>query len=357
VDVCGEAHALNICFYANVSVHEIERIEFYHNDFRILKELGHQVVIAESLGDVALTGRRADLFFVWWWNRAIAPIAIARLVCAPVVVCGVFDYFVPYPTKYDYVSRPAWQRWLMRTALASADANIFICRHELELVTRMLNVRGPRMIYLAVDGARYPCKTERPIRNRLLNIAWSGHENARRKGLFELIRAMPKILRAHPNAKLVMAGREGSAMPAMRRFAREIGVAGAVEFIGELTVEQKVSEMQRASLYIQPSMYEGFGSAVAEAMACGTPTACTLAGALPEVVGPAGVPIASGAADDIAQAVVTFLDLPMCEQEERGVRSASFVRQVFSYESRRDAISQVLSDVSKGSAPASCRKH
>lgn len=332
------------CFYANVPSTEIEKIEFYNNDVRILRALGYEVFIAENLSDVLSAGQ-IDLYYVWWWNRALLPVIAARLRRAPVIVCGVFDYFLPYKTKHDYVSRPAWQRFLMRSALARADANVFICNHELELVTRLLGVRDPRMIYLAIDGARYPCKVSAPTRNRLLNIAWSGEENARRKGLFELISSMPEILRAHPDTKLVMAGRRGGSLPALKDLARRLGVYESIEFAGEISFSAKVEEMQRASLYLQPSMYEGFGSAVAEAMACGTPAACTLTGSLPEVMGPSGVPILGAGPSSIAQAVIAFQNLSAEEQLRRGVEAAAFVRSAFSYESRFRGISDLVAEV------------
>ena len=344
MDVSTEAEIVRICFYANVPSADIEKIEFYNNDVRILRDLGHDVSIAETVFDV-LTARRVDLFFVWWWNRALAPILSARPRGAPVVVCGVFDYFLPYATKHDYVSRPFWQRWLMRSALHRADANIFICQHENDLITRLLAVNDPQMIYLAIDGQRYPCKTMQSEPNRLLNIAWSGGENARRKGLFELVSALPAIVERYPDTRLVMAGREGEALPALRQLALDLGVSRFVEFAGELTFDQKVAEMQRASLYLQPSMYEGFGSAVAEAMACGTPAACTLTGSLPEVMGPCGVPILGGGASKISEAVIKFQSLPLSEQAKLGIESAAYVRTKFSYESRRDSIALVLRDV------------
>lgn len=342
---------MRICFYANVPLADIEKIEFYNNDLRILRDLGHEVSIAETVFDV-LSARRVDLFFVWWWNRALAPILSARTRGTPVVVCGVFDYFLPYATKHDYVSRPFWQRWLMRTALHRADANVFICQHEKDLVTRLLRVNDPQMIYLAIDGQRYPCKTNQAEPNRLLNIAWSGGENARRKGLFELIRAVPAIVDSYPDTRLVMAGREGEALPALKQLAADLGVARFVEFAGELTFDEKVAEMQRASLYLQPSMYEGFGSAVAEAMACGTPAACTLTGSLPEVMGPCGVHILGGGASKISEAVIRFQGLPPSEQKRLGIDSAGYVRAQFSYESRRDSIGLMLEDVIKRSGSA-----
>jgi glycosyltransferase involved in cell wall biosynthesis len=336
---------LKVCFYANTPRADVRRIEFYNNDLRILQELGCEITVAESLGDV-LRAEAPALYFVWWWNRALLPILAARLRRVPVVVCGVLDYFLPYSTAHDFVSRPWWQRLLMRRSLAMADVNIFISRYEYQLVPRMLEVRAPRMVYLAIDSDVYREKVVAPRPKRILNVSWSGAENAKRKGLFELVRAFQQIHARHPEARLVLAGRRGDALPHIEALVRQLGIASAVELLGEIDVQEKVRQMQLADLYVQPSMFEGFGSAVAEAMSCGTPAACTLQGALPEVMGAHGVPILGTTDADIVDAVERFFALPESERRAKGRESARFVRQSFSYGGRKDALKHVLDGLS-----------
>ncbi|MGB8326730.1 MAG: glycosyltransferase [Steroidobacteraceae bacterium] len=329
-----------------MSKEDIDKIEFYSNDVRILRELGHEVVIAQTLAELLLVGV-VEVFYVWWWNRALAAILLARFHGVHVVICGVFDYFIPCPNRYDYVSRPGWQRFLMRRALREANTNIFVCQYEHDLICRFFSVNNPKMIYLAVDEGRYPVKTSAPESKRLLNISWSGEGNAQRKGLFELIEALPQIRSRHPEATLVMAGRPGAALQALRERAGFLRLGGAVQFIGELSMEDKVEQLQRASLYVQPSIYEGFGSAVAEAMACGTPVACTLAGSLPEVMGSHGVAILGSTPQAISEAVIAFLDLCDADQHTIGANCATWVRRQFSYESRKEKLASVLRELGR----------
>ena len=63
-----------------------------------------------------------------------------------------------------------------------------------------------------------------------------------------------------------------------------------------------------AGIAITPSLYEGFGFPAAEAMASATPVVVTDGGALPEVVGDAGVIVPRGNADALAEAIGTLLD-------------------------------------------------
>ena len=74
-----------------------------------------------------------------------------------------------------------------------------------------------------------------------------------------------------------------------QRLINTLGIRDYVKFIDEIDTPELVNQYRLAGLVIVPSMYEGFGLPAAEAMACGAPTISTTAGALPEVVGDAGI--------------------------------------------------------------------
>lgn len=331
---------MRVCFFANVGSKDLNRIDFYSNDLRILADLGYEVVVAETVREV-LRIKNVDVYYVWWWNRALFPILAARFRCAKVVVCGVFDYFLPFPTRYDFISRPAWQRWMLRTALKKADANIFICQYEFDLISRFFEVNEPRMIYLAIDSRTYVERLMAPQTKRVLNIAWTGTENARRKSLFEIVEAIPLVLMRHSDAIFEFGGRDGDALLRLKARVQELNIAEHVIFLGELTHSEKLDAFNRADLYLQPSMYEGFGSAVAEAMACGVPAVTTTAGALPEVMA-GGEFAASPQPGDIAVAVNRFFDMPPHVRSEKGRQAAAHVRDKFSYENRKSRLRACL---------------
>jgi glycosyltransferase involved in cell wall biosynthesis len=129
------------------------------------------------------------------------------------------------------------------------------------------------------------------------------------KGLGYLLEAVAAILRSRNHLRLVVVGspRQGGAIE--RQIAR-LGIGGWVEFTGRIDDAEFVRQYARASMAVVPSVYEGFGLPVGEAMACGVPVISTSGGALPEVVGDAGllVPPADPAA--LARAIRTLLDRP-----------------------------------------------
>ena len=94
------------------------------------------------------------------------------------------------------------------------------------------------------------------------------------------------------------------------RLIRELGIGPHVQFTGRISDEEFVHQYAKASAAVVPSVYEGFGLPAGEAMACGVPVISTTGGALPEVVGDAGllVPPADPAA--LTKAVADLLDHP-----------------------------------------------
>jgi alpha-1,3-rhamnosyl/mannosyltransferase len=72
---------------------------------------------------------------------------------------------------------------------------------------------------------------------------------------------------------------------------QRLGLAGSVVFAGEIAERDLPALYSGATLFVFPSLDEGFGLPPLEAMACGTPVVCARTGALPEVVGNAALTV------------------------------------------------------------------
>lgn len=113
--------------------------------------------------------------------------------------------------------------------------------------------------------------------------------------------------------------------------------------LGHLPRSRLVQVMQAATLFIYPSLYEGFGLPPAEAMACGVPTVVSDRSSLPEVVGDAGLRIDPGDPADLVRAISSLLDDPILAGElaqrgrERSLR--------FSWESSARSMEQIFDEV------------
>jgi glycosyltransferase involved in cell wall biosynthesis/O-antigen/teichoic acid export membrane protein len=110
-----------------------------------------------------------------------------------------------------------------------------------------------------------------------------------RKNHAGLIRAFRRFLISGVKAQLVIAGSMNEGEAGLRALAGELGLAGKVVFTGFVPDQHLPALYSAARVYACPSVYEGFGFTVLEAMACGVPVVCSPETSLPEVAGDAAL--------------------------------------------------------------------
>jgi glycosyltransferase involved in cell wall biosynthesis len=319
-----------ICFFARVADPAVlDRVEFYAQDLRALRELGHDVRIATRVRDLV----PADLYFCWWWTWSFAPITLARVLRKPAIVTGVFDM-----PSWD--THPPHEKLLMRSALLFADANIFDSHMERAQIPELFRTRNPAYVPHGVDTTLYHPGTDARERT-IFSVGWLQYPNAERKGMFDLVRAAPLIHEAYPDVRFLVAGDKGTAYPPLQRLVHEVGASPYIDFAGAISREEKIRCMQQCAVYLQPSRHEGFGVAILEAMSCGAPIVTRSVGAVPEVVGDTAVMAASEAPEAIAAAVNGLLADPD-GAATLGARARQRAVSCFPYERRRDELKPII---------------
>jgi len=128
------------------------------------------------------------------------------------------------------------------------------------------------------------------------------------KGLIYLLHAIAEIRRRRP-VRLVVIG-QPKPNGTIERLVRKLNLAEQVSFTGRISSAAFVREYARAGMAVVPSVYEGFGLPAGEAMACGVPVIATTGGALPEVVGDAGILVPPRDTPALAAAIENLLDDP-----------------------------------------------
>jgi glycosyltransferase involved in cell wall biosynthesis len=109
------------------------------------------------------------------------------------------------------------------------------------------------------------------------------------------------------HAPLVLAGRLGQARAKLERLAAELGILDHVLWPG-FVPDAELPDLYRGALvYVDPSLFEGFGLQALEAMACGTPVITSNTTSLPEIVGSAGIQLDPNDATAFADALVEVL--------------------------------------------------
>ena len=126
------------------------------------------------------------------------------------------------------------------------------------------------------------------------------------KGTQHLIPAIALLVKEFPDLRLTFIGapKPGGTT---EKSIRASGLEDRIEFLHGISTERIVALYASASIAIVPSEYEGFGFPAGEAMACGVPVVSTDGGALPEVVGDAGIIVPSKNPEALAGAIRDLL--------------------------------------------------
>ncbi|MFH2092347.1 MAG: glycosyltransferase family 4 protein [Pseudomonadota bacterium] len=156
------------------------------------------------------------------------------------------------------------------------------------------------------------------------------------KGLAYLLTAIKAVLKIR-SVKLVVIGapkQNGT----IERLVKALELGPHICFTGRIDHEQFVREYAKSSIAVVPSLYEGFGLPVGEAMACRIPVISTTGGALPEVAGNAAMMVPPANAEALKKAILELLDNPVLRENlaEKGYQR---VMQEFTWE--RTAIKTV----------------
>lgn len=124
-----------------------------------------------------------------------------------------------------------------------------------------------------------------------------------RKNHIGLLRAFRRFLQLGGDAHLVIAGPMADGETQLRQVAEELRIAARVVFPGFVKDSDLSVLYSGARAYACPSLYEGFGFTVLEAMACGVPVVCSEESSLPEVAGTAALYADARNADKFGQAM------------------------------------------------------
>jgi len=144
------------------------------------------------------------------------------------------------------------------------------------------------------------------MKNYLLYTGvWRSHKN-----LLKLIEAFKLILDAGQDVQLVLTGKKDPAYPEIPDLIQKLGLQAKVILTGFVDDADLVPLMSGATIYVFPSLYEGFGLPPLEAMALGVPVACSNNSSLPEVVGNAAVTFDPRNAQDMADKIIGILKSP-----------------------------------------------
>jgi glycosyltransferase involved in cell wall biosynthesis len=254
------------------------------------------------------------------------------------------------------------QRWRIRRFYSFIRMQAFVSRRLERIITvsqdaarqtELLFKVPPdrlRVVYNGIDTQIYR-KNDQPRQQRD-GLIMVGNTDDRKKGVLYLLKALQLLREDGVKLNIVDDAERHSSyaddvgpLPSYgSSLVKKLNLNGMVRFTGRLTREELARHYSAARIAIVPSLYEGFGLPAAEAMACGTPVIATAGGALPEVVGDAGLVVPPRSADALAAAIRQLLHDEQAQQRmgEAGIRR---VAERFSWHQAARATLEVYREV------------
>jgi glycosyltransferase involved in cell wall biosynthesis len=139
-----------------------------------------------------------------------------------------------------------------------------------------------------------------------------------RKNLLRLLEAYQEVRKWSQSWRLVIVGARNywKSSPVAQK-VKDLGLEGQVKFTGYIPDEDLPALYNGADLFCFPSLYEGFGLPVLEAMACGTPVVTANSSSLPEVAGEAALLVDPYIVTELAAAMRRVLEDPALAEDLR----------------------------------------
>ncbi|MBE3145219.1 MAG: glycosyltransferase family 4 protein [Planctomycetes bacterium] len=226
---------------------------------------------------------------------------------------------------YDYPGSFARRKLLKLFARMSA-------RRADSILTMSKNSKGQLGARLHVSPQKITVTYEAPkIRKVSPAVSWAGIKKrfnlddmyllalssfSPSKNIPRLLQALSILKKELPeNMKLVLVGHVPFKGTHLLKLVESLELGRQVIFTGYLPDEELVLLLQHATVFVFPSLYEGFGIPVLEAMAAGVPVACSNAASLPEVAGEAALLFDPLAVDEIAMTIRRLINEPNLRAE------------------------------------------
>lgn len=213
------------------------------------------------------------------------------------VVVTIHDLIaILFGQDIPFFSRQFFSKW-MPFSYKFADSIIAISEHTKKDIIKFLGFPEDRIkvIYSAAAEEFYKKISRDKIKS--IKAKYQTSENYLlhtgtlnpRKNLEFLIRVFSKVIKDFPSYNLVIAGKKGWYYDGLFKLVDQLDLKRKVIFTGYIPDEDAPALYQGSSLFVFPSLYEGFGLPPLEAMSSGVPVVASNTSSLPEVVGNGGI--------------------------------------------------------------------
>jgi glycosyltransferase involved in cell wall biosynthesis len=278
------------------------------------------------------------------WEQCLAPLllrlagadvfhgvqSVAPLFCPVPSVITIHDLSpITFPQTFRAHNR-IYLTWATRASARRAARILTVSEFSKQEIVRILGVSPERVVvtYNACDARFAPpdpaavaaFRRRAGLPERFILFLGTLEP---RKNLPTLLEAYARIAAA-TDAPLIIGGGKGWLYDAIFARVEALNLGQRVRFVGYIDAAEQPLWYAAATVFVFPSLYEGFGIPPLEAMACGTPVIASTSSSLPEVVGDAGLLVPPTDAEALGAAIVRLLEDAglRAELRERGLRQA-----------------------------------
>jgi glycosyltransferase involved in cell wall biosynthesis len=298
----------------------------------------HQV--RHQIADVFHIIDHSEAHLVRWLRQMGKPV---------VVTChDLINYFyqdnLQGSVQLPFVSNTLWLRSVQ--SMQAANHIVAVSDRTAQDVSHILNVEPDRIAVIpnAVETAFQPLPHHLIDTFRrqmgvsadtfcLLNVG----SNHPRKNISTILKTVEILQQSGQPIQFWKTGADFT--EEQRYFIDEHGLQNCIRYLGNLDKSSLVQVYNAADVLVTPSLHEGFGMTILEAMACGTPVITSNTSAMPEVAGDAGILVDPNHEDAIVAGVLNLLKNSAYRQEliSKGLARA----KQFTWESTAEQIAQV----------------
>lgn len=235
-------------------------------------------------------------------------VLLIRKLPIPVLVTCHHTYW----QQYTHIKAQFWKRIFLpfeRRTYRLADKIICDCEDTKRVLIERYDIPMEKItvIHCAVDSGKFHFEN---LPKQSKSILYIGRI-AKRKGIDFLIRSMPLVVRTFPDVQLLVGGK-GSHLEKMKSLVRQLGLERNVTFLGFVPDDQLNTLYNQAHCVVVPSIFEGFGITVIEALAAGTRVVGTDVDGIREILnsGEYGRLVPYGNRQALADAIIAELNEP-----------------------------------------------
>ncbi len=335
-----------ILFYSSVKTKKMFSIQgFYRTDIHILRENGFEVLLSKHFWDFFLFWKY-DITFIYFYRFGLFPAIISKCFFKKVFFTGGIDNL---DLEYSGKKKHFIQKILFKLCNLFSNKSIIVSKADLKNIQSIYSKNHiPKNLEFSFhvidfDSYKYTFSIEK--QKVMTTIAWMiREENVYRKGVDKTVEVFESLVKIDNEWKLIIIGPKGEGSTIIEKLIHEKGLEDSAILVGTVSEQEKINLLKISKIYLQLSVYEGFGIAAIEALAAGNIVFHSGRGGLKDGISNYGIEVENLSDPlQIANLIHSSLQFKSNQPHESFINNGiSYVEQNFSYPVRKEKLKKIV---------------